>query len=92
MTTPSNKFRPGSKEAPTEPFKRSVTSCLRAIARKPDAILMEDKASGQSLLQDLKRETQLPLIPCMPKVDKLTRVQRITPLRFVLHCARETGT
>src|SRR3989441_4028358 len=25
-----------SKESPTEPFKRSVTGCLRAIARKPD--------------------------------------------------------
>src|SRR5580700_10820880 len=24
------------KEAPTEPFKRAVTGCLRAIARKPD--------------------------------------------------------
>ncbi|MEO6381881.1 MAG: cobaltochelatase subunit CobT [Nitrobacter sp.] len=36
-TTPlSNKFRTGPKEAPTEPFKRAVTSCLRAIARKPE--------------------------------------------------------
>src|SRR5947199_3116106 len=25
-----------SKEAPTEPFKRAVTGCLRAIARKPE--------------------------------------------------------
>src|SRR5262245_58993473 len=25
-----------SKESPTEPFKRSVASCLRAIARKPE--------------------------------------------------------
>src|SRR5438552_18777620 len=24
------------KESPTEPFKRAVTGCLRAIARKPD--------------------------------------------------------
>ncbi|MEO6946490.1 MAG: cobaltochelatase subunit CobT [Nitrobacter sp.] len=36
-TTPlSNKFRTGPKEARTEPFKRAVTSCLRAIARKPE--------------------------------------------------------
>ena len=34
--TPSNKFRTASKEAPTEPFKRAVTSCLRAIARQPE--------------------------------------------------------
>ena len=25
-----------AKEAPTEPFKRAVTGCLRALARKPD--------------------------------------------------------
>ncbi|MES2029488.1 MAG: cobaltochelatase subunit CobT [Pseudomonadota bacterium] len=35
-TTTTNKFRPGSKEAPTEPFKRAVTSCLRAIAKAPE--------------------------------------------------------
>src|SRR5437899_5860300 len=27
---------PGAKESPTEPFKRAVTGCLRAIARKPE--------------------------------------------------------
>src|SRR5450432_2289643 len=36
MTTSNTKFRTGSKEAPTEPFKRAVTSCLRAIAKKSD--------------------------------------------------------
>ncbi len=35
MTT-NAKFRSGPKEAPTEPFKRSVTSCLRAIAGAPE--------------------------------------------------------
>src|SRR4051794_32317613 len=29
------KPKPQMKEAPTEPFKRAVTGCLRAIARKP---------------------------------------------------------
>src|SRR5213083_3437161 len=36
MTTSNIKFRTGSKEAPTEPFKRAVTACLRAIAKKPE--------------------------------------------------------
>src|SRR3982075_1564004 len=37
MTTPSNsKFPTGPREAPTEPFKRAVTSCLRAIAKAPE--------------------------------------------------------
>jgi len=36
MTTSNTKFRTGSKEAPTEPFKRAVASCLRAIAKVPE--------------------------------------------------------
>src|SRR5205807_940832 len=36
MTPSNSKFRTGPKEAPTEPFKRAVTSCLRAIAKKPE--------------------------------------------------------
>jgi cobaltochelatase CobT len=34
--TSNTKFRAGSKEAPTEPFKRAVTSCLRAISKSPE--------------------------------------------------------
>src|SRR3954464_7615269 len=30
------KTKSGTKESPTEPFKRAVTGCLRAIARKSD--------------------------------------------------------
>src|SRR6266436_2371300 len=30
------KPKPTAKESPTEPFKRAVTGCMRAIARKPD--------------------------------------------------------
>ena len=36
VLTSNSKFRTGSKEAPTEPFKRAVTSCLRAIAKAPE--------------------------------------------------------
>ncbi|MBI3701183.1 MAG: cobaltochelatase subunit CobT [Afipia sp.] len=36
MSTSNIKFKTGSKESPTEPFKRAVTSCLRAIARQPE--------------------------------------------------------
>jgi cobaltochelatase CobT len=34
--TSNYKVKSGPKESPTEPFKRAVTGCLRAIARKPD--------------------------------------------------------
>ena len=42
-------------------LKRVVASL--ADQWKPDAILVEDKASGQSLIQELKLSTALPLIP-----------------------------
>ena len=41
----------------------------RAEKWQPEAILIEDKASGQSLLQDLRADSNLPLIPIMPKQD-----------------------
>ncbi len=40
---------------------------------EPGAVLIEDKASGQQLLQDLRRETALPLIAIQPLDDKITR-------------------
>ncbi|HVV79014.1 MAG TPA: cobaltochelatase subunit CobT [Pseudolabrys sp.] len=32
----NSKSKPSPKESPAEPFKRAVTGCMRAIARKPD--------------------------------------------------------
>jgi len=46
----------------------------------PDAILIEDKASGQSLLQDIKRESSLAVIGQMPKQSKLMRFAAVTPM------------
>lgn len=59
-------------------LKRSIVN--HAARFKPDVILIEDKASGQSLLQDLKRETELPLMGVQPSGDKLARLMRVTPL------------
>ena len=47
---------------------------------KPNAILVEDKASGQSLIQELKLSTALPLIPVKVDSDKQIRAQAVTPL------------
>jgi predicted phage terminase large subunit-like protein len=47
---------------------------------EPHAILIEDKASGQSLLQDIRRETTKPLIPIVPKQDKISRFSAVTAL------------
>jgi predicted phage terminase large subunit-like protein len=48
---------------------------------KPSHILMEDKASGQALLQDLKLEGRIiPLVPVQVHKDKFTRFASVTPL------------
>jgi predicted phage terminase large subunit-like protein len=46
----------------------------------PSAVLVEDKASGQSLLQELKAETLLPIRPIRVDSDKVARAQAVTPL------------
>lgn len=47
---------------------------------KPFAILIEDKASGQSLIQDLKRETKYNIVAIKVLKDKITRFASITPI------------
>lgn len=52
----------------------------QAARWQPQAILVEDKASGQSLLQDVRRETSLPLIARLPRQDKLSRVAAVSAM------------
>lgn len=59
-------------------LKRRMVS--HAAQFSPHAMLIEDKASGQSLLQDLKRETALPVIAISATANKLTRLLQVTPL------------
>jgi predicted phage terminase large subunit-like protein len=47
---------------------------------KPAAILVEDKASGQSLIQDVRRETTLPVLAIQPKGDKLIRAAGVSAM------------
>lgn len=54
-------------------LKRNVVNY--AQRDNPHAILVEDKASGQSLLQDLNYEGNLPLISIEPIHDKETRAR-----------------
>lgn len=42
---------------------------------KPDAILIEDKASGQSLIQELQRVSRYPVFAIEPEGDKETRAR-----------------
>ena len=55
---------------------------LYALAQQwnPNAILIEDRASGQQLIQDIQRESHLPVIPINPRNDKITRFAAISSL------------
>ena len=50
-----------------------------AVTWKVDAIYIEDKASGQSAAQTLRRETRLPIIAVPPKGSKVARADGNTP-------------
>ena len=63
----SNKTKPSAKDNPTDPFKRAVTGCLRAIARKPD--LEVDQALD--VVHDLRRQLSR---ACLPMVGGDTRI------------------
>ncbi|MDX1950065.1 MAG: phage terminase large subunit [Rickettsiales bacterium] len=47
---------------------------------RAEKILIEDKSSGQSLIQEVLRETKLPIIPIKVRQDKISRFAKITPL------------
>jgi predicted phage terminase large subunit-like protein len=56
--------------------------CMNWLAQewKPNQILVEDRASGQSLIQELRYASALPVIPMRADKDKLARAEAITPL------------
>lgn len=53
---------------------------IRSLAERdgPDAILIEDKASGQQAIQVLRRETRLPIIAVEPDSSKVIRAQGVS--------------
>jgi predicted phage terminase large subunit-like protein len=59
-------------------LKRQMVSL--ASQYSPAVILVEDKANGQSLIQELKYETALPIRPVAVDRDKMVRAQAVTPL------------
>ena len=46
----------------------------------PVVVLVEDKASGQSLVQELQRNTRIPVLPIKVDGDKVARAYATTPL------------
>lgn len=63
------------------------TAASLALKWKPDAVLIEDKASGQSLIQDLRAGVKMdgqvicpPVIAIEPEGDKLSRANGVAAL------------
>jgi predicted phage terminase large subunit-like protein len=59
-------------------LRRSVINW--AERDRPIAILIEDKASGQSLIQELRSTTSLPIIAIEPDSDKITRANEVSAM------------
>jgi predicted phage terminase large subunit-like protein len=63
-------------------YPRLKSAAMSKYAQlNPDVILIEDKSSGQSLIQDLRSETSVkyPIKPIMPVSDKVTRMSTASP-------------
>lgn len=57
-------------------LRRTVESL--ALRWNPGTVLIEDKASGQSVIQDLRHGTNLPVVAIEPKGDKVVRLLSVT--------------
>lgn len=61
-------------------YPRLKATLVELAARvHPMAVLVEDAASGQSLLQDLQTQSTLPLVPVKVSTDKLSRAHAALP-------------
>jgi len=65
-------------------LKRATRTAFEAQTHRPNAVLIEDKASGQSLIQELRRGSNgyepLPILPQKADTSKIARANAVTPL------------
>lgn len=77
--TPGHYLREVFRERIDYPtLKRKVIAF--AERDRPAAILIEDKSSGQSLIQELRNNTSLPIIAIEPYKDKIFRANEVSPM------------
>jgi len=72
-------------------LKRKVVSF--AERDRPVAILIEDKSSGQSLIQDLRNETSLPIVAIEPEGNKIFRANEVSAMveAGLMHLPQASG-
>lgn len=59
-------------------LKRAITQYYQGS--RASAIIIEDKSSGQQVIQELQRGSRLPVVEIKPVADKVTRAYLVTPL------------
>jgi len=47
--------------------------------RRPDRVLIEKKASGQSIIQELRMQARVPVVPFTPTTSKVARAHEASP-------------
>jgi predicted phage terminase large subunit-like protein len=52
---------------------------IEGALAKPSAVLIEDKQTGQALIQELQQYTSLPIVPIQVSKDKVARAWPLTP-------------
>jgi predicted phage terminase large subunit-like protein len=60
-------------------LRRAVT--VQYMKWQPNVILIEDRDSGQALIQQLQQETTYPVLPIYPDMDKVIRAQAVSPMQ-----------
>ena len=85
LTAPDGTHEPGyyvlrgwHDRVPFNQLKRSVVAL--ATEFNPDEVLVEDAASGQSLIQELKADTVFPVRAVKVDSDKFSRASAVTPM------------
>lgn len=84
LNTPRDGYAPGHYLLDAWHGKVEFADLKRRVVElyqtwRPQVVLIEDAASGQSLIQELRSGTSLPLRPVRVDRDKLSRVAAITP-------------
>lgn len=59
---------------------------VQYLKHRPNVILIEDRDSGQALIQSLKQETTYPVVPIYPDMDKVIRAQAVSPMQESGRC------
>jgi len=54
---------------------------IQYMKHRPNIVLIEDRDSGQALIQSLQQETIMPVLPVYPDMDKIIRAQAVSPMQ-----------